>query len=47
MLHAIDQLAAIDFHMGLNPKTSSEKFNDWEYVFGTVEKFKKCIGRKS
>ncbi len=44
MLHAIDQLAASDFHMGLNPKTSGQKFNDWEYVFGTVEKFKKWIG---
>lgn len=44
MLRAIDNLAASDFHMGQNPKTSGQKFNDWEYVFGTVEKFKKWIG---
>lgn len=44
MLCAVDNLAASDFHMGLNPKTGGEKYNDWEYVFGTVEKFKKWIG---
>jgi len=47
MLHAIDNLAASDFHMGLHPKTGGEKYDDWEHVFGNVEKFKKWIGGKS
>ena len=47
MLLAIDNLAASDFHMGLNLKTGGAKHNDWEHVFGTVEKFKKWIGCKS
>ena len=33
--------------MGLNLKTGGAKYNDWEHVFGTVEKFKKWIGCKS
>jgi hypothetical protein len=47
MLHAIDNLAASDFHMGQNAKTRGETFNDWEHVFGTVDKFKKWIGCNS
>jgi hypothetical protein len=45
-LHAIDNLAARDFHMGLNPKTGGAKYSDWEHVFGSMDKFKKWIGIK-
>ncbi len=47
MLHAIDNLAASDFHMGRDPKTRGTCYNDWENVFGTKDKFKKWIGCKS
>jgi hypothetical protein len=44
MLHAIDNLAASDFHMGRDPKTKGACYNEWENVFGTLDKFKKWIG---
>lgn len=47
MLHAIDSLAASDFHMGCDPKTKGACYNEWEYVFGAVDKVKKWIGSSS
>jgi hypothetical protein len=47
MLRAIGNLTASDFHMGRDPKTRGDCYNEWENVFGTVDKFKKWIGCSS
>lgn len=39
MRHAIDRLAASDFHMGRDPKTRGKKFCEWEHVFRKWETF--------
>lgn len=43
---AIDKLAASDFHMGRDPKTSGKKYNDWEnHVFRSYEQMETWWGR--
>jgi uncharacterized protein YdaU (DUF1376 family) len=42
----IDQVAASDFHMGLDPKTGGKSYCDWEdHIFRSPEQFQKWLQR--
>jgi hypothetical protein len=35
---AIDNMGRSDFHMGCDVKSDGKKYNDWKYVFGSIER---------